>query len=382
MLERERNTEMQAWDNLQQDRADKEAQRREIGAKLKELRDENQLDASPQATRGFLVSTTSPIYQQNLTDQTLLDTLDSEIAQLRTKIEDDIKHHDKMPPSESRSRQESGAVDHRDAISKLLADIRSERDDQKRYKKSHSKYRVIEAKIAGMESEIQQLETGEADPVLQEQEVPNLDRQKLQDEIERDQSTLVQWEGKREKLDTKVKEGKSRISQLGEVYRQIDELESEKQHLDEYISTVMDELGTRKHAHDMLMKANPFDIIDRPMKPGRPTEPDPLLIVLFSVFAGLGVGLGLALLMEYSKNCFRSVNDISRVMVVPVLGVINTIATRRDRLRVKMARAAVGGATLLFVGTIAFVTWAWSSKPEMLSNQVREAIEGFREGFK
>ena len=382
VLERERNTETQAWNNLLQDKAENEEKRREIGTKLKELRDKNGLDASPQATRGFLVSASDPVYLQNQADKVELDTLETEISTLESKIKNDKNRYARMEPSEKRSLQESGGVSNQEAISKLRADIRAERDKQARYKKDHSTYRLIEITVQGLESEIQQLETGEADPVLQEQDVPNVARQKLQEEIEEAEGRLASMGERLDKLRAKVREGETRMSELAEVYRQVDEYESEKTHLDEYIQTVIVQIGERKHAHDLVMKANPFDILDRPMRPGRPTEPDPILIVLFSVFAGLGLGLGLALLMEYSKNCFRSVHDISRVMVVPVLGVINTIATRRDRLRVRMTHAAVGGATFVFVSTLAFVTWAWSSKPEMLSNHVREAIEDLRENFK
>ena len=78
-----------------------------------------------------------------------------------------------------------------------------------------------------------------------------------------------------------------------EVYRQINDLNSESTHLDEGIATVVKEIGERQRGHDLVMKVNPFDILDRPQLPGRPTEPDPLLIVLFSVFAGVGLGLEL-----------------------------------------------------------------------------------------
>ena len=53
--------------------------------------------------------------------------------------------------------------------------------------------------------------------------------------------------------------------------------------------------------------------------PVRPTQPDPILIIIFSLLFSLALGLGLSLLLEYSRSCFRSINDITRVMVVPVL---------------------------------------------------------------
>jgi len=69
-------------------------------------------------------------------------------------------------------------------------------------------------------------------------------------------------------------------------------------------------------------------------------------------------------------------------MVVPVLGTVNTIVTRPERTRALFGRVVAAGATLGFVGLMAYVTWAWSSNPHLLSDQVIDAIEEFRNKFK
>jgi capsular polysaccharide biosynthesis protein len=54
------------------------------------------------------------------------------------------------------------------------------------------------------------------------------------------------------------------------------------------------------------------------------------MIVGFSLVAGLAAGLALALGLEFSKSSFRNVQEITRVMVVPVLGSVNRIVTLRE----------------------------------------------------
>jgi len=97
---------------------------------------------------------------------------------------------------------------------------------------------------------------------------------------------------------------------------------------------------------------------------------------------GLGIGLSLAVVVEYSKNCFRSVHDISRVMVVPVLGTINAITTKRETRRVVATRMVMGGAAFMLISMLGYVTWAYKMSPNLLSNQVLETIESFRSHFK
>jgi polysaccharide biosynthesis transport protein len=126
---------------------------------------------------------------------------------------------------------------------------------------------------------------------------------------------------------------------------------------------------------------DPFQVIAPVAVPTAPSEPNPWLIVAFALVGGVGAGLGIAVLAEYSKSCFRGAADISRVMVVPVLGIVNTIRTRREVRRERLRRLAVGLSTGLLIGSLAFVTWAWAANPDLLSPWLREQIEEFRRIF-
>jgi hypothetical protein len=69
-------------------------------------------------------------------------------------------------------------------------------------------------------------------------------------------------------------------------------------------------------------------------------------------------------------------------MVVPVLGNINGIVTRREARSRRTRRLVVGAASFLFLGSLAFVTWAWSAESALLSPSLRNAIEDLRSALK
>ena len=127
---------------------------------------------------------------------------------------------------------------------------------------------------------------------------------------------------------------------------------------------------------------NPFSITEEVVPPPRPTEPNPWMIVAFSIVAGLATGLALALGLEYSKSSFRNVAEINRVMVVPVLGNVNTIVTTRELRLAAARRLLVGVSSILLIGSVAFVTWAWAKSPELLSSGLRDKIELVRAKFR
>jgi len=104
--------------------------------------------------------------------------------------------------------------------------------------------------------------------------------------------------------------------------------------------------------------------------------------VVASLLGGIALGLAVAFLAEFSKSCFRSVYDVSRVMVTPVLGNINSIVTRREAKIRRTRRLVVGAASFLFLGSLGFVTWAWSAESALLTPSLRNAIEDLRSALK
>ena len=163
------------------------------------------------------------------------------------------------------------------------------------------------------------------------------------------------------------------FKELGELTDNLVVAQTTKLALSSRVETLRVEVRTMKSE-----QGNPFVELLAPTQPTRPTSPNPWAIGIGSILFGLGLGFGLAILLEYSKNCFRSPRELSRVMPHPVLGTVNLIRTRRERARAFLTRAALGGGSLAFVGMVTFITWAWSSDQQALNGEVVKAIDAFR----
>ena len=114
--------------------------------------------------------------------------------------------------------------------------------------------------------------------------------------------------------------------------------------------------------------------------PLEPTDPNPWIIAIGSIFAGLALGLGIGVLKEYGKSVFGSPREIARILPHPVLGRINTIRTRRERIRTFLAQATLASGSFAFLVSVAYVTWAYGANGgKGLTRPVIDAIESFRE---
>ncbi len=209
---------------------------------------------------------------------------------------------------------------------------------------------------------------------------PNSKRVELSEEVRTLQVQIDLDTGRKNELELRLRELVLETESLNDAFKELDALtddlmvaQSTKQEVSSRVQTLRVEVRTMESE-----QGNPFEVLLPPTLPTRPTSPNPWAIGIGSILFGLGLGFGLAILLEYSKNCFRSPRELSRVMPHPVLGTINAIRTRRERARALLTRAALGGGSLAFVGVVTFVTWAWSSDQQALNGEVVRAIDAFR----
>jgi uncharacterized protein involved in exopolysaccharide biosynthesis len=126
------------------------------------------------------------------------------------------------------------------------------------------------------------------------------------------------------------------------------------------------------------VQEQPYRVADPARAPARPTEPNPVVIVVVSLLGGIALGLAIAFLAEFSKSCYRSVGDLSRSLGVPILGVVNRIYTTADRRSVRAKRLVVGGSTALILACAGWFTYAWVFDQGQLTTGIVQVVEDLR----
>ncbi len=87
-------------------------------------------------------------------------------------------------------------------------------------------------------------------------------------------------------------------------------------------------------------KGERFTLIDPARMPEKPFKPNRLAILLIGVVLGIGAGVGMAALREFSDYSVRNPEALSVATGVPVLASIPRIVTRQDRHRATRKRIA------------------------------------------
>ena len=88
--------------------------------------------------------------------------------------------------------------------------------------------------------------------------------------------------------------------------------------------TLLDNLLQRSKENDVIMasKPNNISIVDYAIAPDGPIGPNRARTVFIAIFLSLGLGVGLALLLEYLDDTVHSTDEVERLLHLPALAVI------------------------------------------------------------
>jgi len=272
----------------------------------------------------------------------------------------------------------SGTIDE---LSAALADLRSEISE---YGRQHSRYTGLQKEIAKKEAELERVSRRVTGGEVRESWVKNPAYTELKAQLNAAHLEQTEVLARVEYLEELLSHEREEAEERQDVYSEVRQKTADIARLVVVLDELEGRLQYKKQVMDIMNgpTGNPFQITQEVVEPQEATEPNAWLIVSISLVLGLAVGLGGTMLSEYSRSCFRGAADISSVMIVPVLGVVNRIRTRGALRRLRIRRALLGTSSILIMASFLFVTWAWGWNKDLLSERLLQSIEEFRGWFR
>lgn len=350
---------------------------------LTDLRREYNISATQPLLGTAAAREEHPTYARLQATKLRLNELEVEIGTLVVELESLEARYKALPEKMTREMVVAG-VDNEKQLKQVELDILRLNEELEGYLPAHSKYKQTLLEIELLQKRAEQLTQLVTKSQRQEVAIPNVERAELGAEIEDKKTKLLTKKTEQGLLVKSRDTDELEVKRLQDVYSQLAERQTRIDNLRETLRQSELRYQDKREQAVVIASplANPFEITEEVTPPIKPTEPNPWLIIAFSVAAGFGLGIGLAVALEYTKNCFRSPHDISRVMVIPVLGTINSIITRREARMRAARRTAVGLSSAAVILSVVFVTWAWQNHPTLLSQELRDTIEDLRSQFR
>lgn len=204
------------------------------------------------------------------------------------------------------------------------------------------------------------------------QRMINLERQIAQTEIElasirsklanlglvaNPEDTIRFYEAQRDDLTAKAAELTESISKTPTVEAALAAMTRDYQNLQEEYRQTKSKVADAETGERLEQdrQGERFEVLEQATIPTEPTKPDRKKIIMAGVAGGIGLGIGLAVLLELLDGSIRSVSELERRLQIRPIGVIPYIVTsaERRRTRWKLAGGAVACITIVAAGLIA-----------------------------
>lgn len=301
-----------------------------------------------------------------------------ELAEIRAQQEATEALYNQEPNRIPHSYEDVG-VDFESQIAKFELQIQTMRSEQERLRPANSIYQRLEEQIQQVYEQIEQAQSLESGDSIATAYVENPRKRDLKTRVDGFDVRITQIGARIEALNDDIAERRA-------IYQERLDNISRASMLRETAAEWLDEFNKSSDAYHEKVRAlqvleaggEAYDIVEAAVAPDSPSKPNPALIVVFGLVLGLGVGLGSAVLSEYTKSGYRGVGDVTRVMTVPVLGAIGTIWTRAEVRRRRMRRLLVGVSSLILIGGVAVLTYGYHQRAPWLSPDLVNTLDDFR----
>jgi polysaccharide chain length determinant protein (PEP-CTERM system associated) len=130
------------------------------------------------------------------------------------------------------------------------------------------------------------------------------------------------------------------------------------------LQTIYASLLTKKEESDVAADlekrqiGEQLQLIDPARLPEQPASPNRQRYNVLGLLAGLAIGAGLLTLMEYLDGTFRTDDELSRVLALPVLAVVPVMASaaerRRSRARTLAVNFGLGSTVVMCLAVVAY----------------------------
>ncbi len=384
VIERDRNKVKEELATLRDARSRLDSQYKAAEEAYTEILRRHGLSATQPVPGQNATRTEDPVFERLRRNEGLYDEKQSELEQFRVILEDTRRRLNELPARIEMDETVVGGFSNDDEITKIELQILEAEKRLQGYRPTHSSYQKIQDELRSLESTREKLLRLTSKGELQRNSKPNPEIQPTRAGIDKLESGIRVATARRDSLAKEIETDRQKVEELQPIYGDVREKREAISRLTANLAVADAAYQAKSREVDHLMSplANPFDITQEVYPPTKPTEPNPLLVISFALVAGIAIGLGTAVLLEYSSNGFRTVGDIGRVMAIPVLGSVQRIVTRREVRSVTVRRAAIGTVSVVFIGSVLFVTWAWANDAQYLSQDLRDSIEGLRAQLK
>jgi polysaccharide biosynthesis transport protein len=316
-----------------------------------------------------------PVYERIARTQNRLLEIGNERAKLEIERDRVVESLEFMQEKVLSASIERGSSNDDGKLKRILDEIDSVNEDLANLRPANPEFETLRAKLRELEKLANERTGGTADTEIVER-VDNPDRPPLLARIDELEVEIAILAGEAERLTEQFAVDRRAHQTRTGVARELDALDVDIESDLMLLATSQESVAGFERDLEAFNRLGPsYEITKEPLAPESPSSPNVPLVLFGSIVAGAVLGSALLVAREFLVPGFRIPADVASDLTVPILGIVGTVSTRRQR----MARGMLGGVTALgtalFLGLVAWFLWAYQERQELLGTDLVERIE-------
>ena len=161
----------------------------------------------------------------------------------------------------------------------------------------------------------------------------------IQTQIKRTEIELESLQTQRTELDVKWHQYVKRLEKMPQVEQEYQDLVRDYSAAQKKYNETSAKLMEARQAEGLeeSQVGEKFTVVDPPQVPERPIKPNRMAVVLIGFILGLGAGVGLGAIREFTDTSIRTVRDVKRITGAPVMAAIPDVQ-EQSKTQSKMKR--------------------------------------------
>ncbi len=178
-----------------------------------------------------------------------------------------------------------------------------------------------------------------------------------------------------DRLAARLEQMRGKFDEITSVYASYEELLAKKTDRDAEYAEARKQFNELDAAYARTRTGRPLVTVNVAQVPPVPTEPNALFVAATGCIVGLGAAIGLVLLLDFLRSTFKTVEDVSYGLKVPVLGTMAYLETAEDRIRNIRHRRSVSLVAASFVVLTLSLVTVYYVAPTRLPSAVLHALD-------
>jgi polysaccharide biosynthesis transport protein len=227
-----------------------------------------------------------------------------------------------------------------------------------KYTESYPEVVKVKSEIEELQKQIAQAATtGKSPESRGEMKAMNPVYRQIKEELQKTDTELESLKARLDELGSQQNASRQVLGRMPKEQEEWSKLQRDRNVTQKVYDDLLQKLENARVSKNLELadKSTNYRVVDPPLLPRVPVQPNRVLLIFAGLFAGIAFGVGTAVGIDYFNNSFKDEDTLKKALNLPVLAAVPAVVIEADVLNEKMMDKKVFTAAAAYLSLIGAV---------------------------